>query len=842
MPELPSNMQENLANLELGAGRVERVERSVSSGGASISSVDSYAVIQPASRQRLGQQAAARGGYTATYEHTNAGQYQNINNATSGQSGAYDGASYSSAPRSPRKKSIFPKPAHAGQNVPMSDDEKETILERARSTVINSNDPDMQLAWAQDALQWVEISMRDRERDDQASTEIPAVENQIRQDALEIVKFLSGQGHPKAEFMKGTWMEFGKWNHPLDKREAFLCYKRAANREVHGSSASGRAEYRMGWLFESTKEMPKAITHYQLGSEMGDSASSYRLGMMTLLGEHGHRKDPRRGLDLIRNAAGNADENAPQGAYMYGMLLAREISSIIVPEDILPTDIPMAKNYIEKAAYMGFSKAQMKMGQAYELCQLGCEFDPALSLHYNALAAKQGEAESDMAISKWFLCGHEGVFEKNEEQAFVFASRAAQTEMPTAEFALGYFYEIGIFVPADMAIAESWYKKAASHGNQDAISSLERISSKQYMSRDDHQKVGLTKIKSLHGSQRGGRPDSNRARRKPAPLAGLPEGAESNFSDRQPAHGPVASSGMGSPPIPPQGSRPPSAAPYPVDDRPPGRSQPPMPLHYRPNVGPSRSSDGRSWSGPQVDRPSSAVSVRPMQHTNTAPRNYANNARPIGQRAASAMGNMPVHPNGRGQASISQGYEQHRPSPNRAPAISQLNLGPKLGGGGYGRQSAGHPGYPDDSSARQGPYPTYLNSQNPKPQQQYPVRHTGFPNGGGTNSRPPRIPSVQPQSQIRNGSIPVEAQQQGPTRSQAPQADINSNFNRQAASQAPSQAAAPASVPASPPASPLPSISATAPAAAEAPAKTGPKTFEEMGFQVQKKDSECSMM
>lgn len=224
MPEVPSNMQENLANLELGAGRLG-VERSISSGGASVSSSDTYAPIQPASRQRLGQQAPARGGYTATYEHTNAGQYQNFDNRTSGQSGPYDGASYYTPPRSPRKQSIFPKPAHAGQNVPMSDDEKETVLERARPKVMNSNDPDMQLAWAQDALQWVEISMRDRESDVQASSAIPATENHIRQDALEIVKFLSDQGHPKAEFMKGTWMEFGKWNYAVDKREAFLCVR-----------------------------------------------------------------------------------------------------------------------------------------------------------------------------------------------------------------------------------------------------------------------------------------------------------------------------------------------------------------------------------------------------------------------------------------------------------------------------------------------------------------------------------------------------------------------------------------------------------------------------------------
>lgn len=445
MPEVPANMQENLANLELGAGRVARGERSVSSGGASISTMESHAPIQPVSYQRLGQQAPSKSGYTASYEHTNAGQYQNINNRNSGQSSTYDGASYNTPPRSPKKLSVFPKPQNAGQNVPMSDDEKEAVLERARPKVMISNDPDMQLAWAQDALQWVEISERDRENDVQSDTNIPLVEQRIHQDAVEIVKFLSDQGHPKAEFIRGTWMEFGKHNYPIDKKEAFLCYKRAANQETHGKNASGRAEYRMGWLFESTKEMPKAISHYQRGADMGDSASSYRLGMMTLLGEHGQLKDPRKGLELIRFAADYADENAPQGAYMYGMLLAREISSISVPDDILPIDIRMAKNYIEKAAYLGFSKAQLKMGQAYELCQLGVEFDPALSLHYNALAAKQGEAESDMAISKWFLCGHEGVFEKNEEQAFVFASRAAQTEMPTAEFAIGYFYEIGMF-------------------------------------------------------------------------------------------------------------------------------------------------------------------------------------------------------------------------------------------------------------------------------------------------------------------------------------------------------------------------------------------------------------
>lgn len=116
------------------------------------------------------------------------------------------------------------------------------------------------------------------------------------------------------------------------------------------------------------------------------------------------------------------------------------------------------------------------MGTAYELCQLGCDFNPALSLHYNALAARQGrvlspfwhssrtltlvgEPEADMAISKWFLCGHEGVFEKNEELAFKYAQRAASTGLATAEFALGYFYEIGMHVPTNLKEAQLWYGK-----------------------------------------------------------------------------------------------------------------------------------------------------------------------------------------------------------------------------------------------------------------------------------------------------------------------------------------------------------------------------------------------
>ena len=41
-----------------------------------------------------------------------------------------------------------------------------------------------------------------------------------------------------------------------------------------------------------------------------------RLGMMTLLGQNGHKQDFHQGINLIKYSADAADENAPQGAYV----------------------------------------------------------------------------------------------------------------------------------------------------------------------------------------------------------------------------------------------------------------------------------------------------------------------------------------------------------------------------------------------------------------------------------------------------------------------------------------------------------------------------------------------
>lgn len=188
------------------------------------------------------------------------------------------------------------------------------------------------------------------------------------------------------------------------------------------------------------------------------------------------------------------------------MLQARELPQVTIPDEFLPLDIDSALYHIEKAAYLGFAKAQTKMGAAYELCQLGCEYNATLSMHYNNLAARQGDCDAEMAISKWFLCGQDGVFKKSEEMAFTYAQRAAQTGLATAEFAMGYYHEVGIYVPVSLKEARVWYGKAADHGNKDAAARIEGITRSKTLSRKDHDNIAVAKINSARASRYGNRP------------------------------------------------------------------------------------------------------------------------------------------------------------------------------------------------------------------------------------------------------------------------------------------------------------------------------------------------
>lgn len=755
--------------------------------------------------------------------------------------------------------SPFPKLMNPLPNVPPSDDEKEAILENARVPVLSSNDPEMQLAWAQDALAYVAAATIYEERlaeNRPARPSTPAVEHQLKVDALSIVGFLAEQGHPKAEFMKGMWLEFGNFGWRQDKREAFRSYSRAAEKGF------ARSEYRMGMQFEQNNDPIKALVHYQRGSDAGDAASNYRLGMMTLMGQMGQPQDFAKGIRMLRIAAEHADENAPQGAYVLGMLQARELPQATVPESILPFNEAEARINIEKAAYLGFAKAQLKMGTAYELCSLGCDFAPALSLHYNALAAHQGEPEAEMAISKWFLCGCEGVFLKNEELAYEYALRAAQSGLATAQFAMGYFNEIGMYVPVNLDKATEWYDKAARNGNQDAIGRIEGLRHSSVLSKTDHENVAINKIKSKYGSMRGKRPDRLKAH------SSLP-----SVSDEQEQYSPGAGrTGQipprgssttpypvdnGPPVIPPPTNRPTSVAPYPVDNGPPkiAPGRPPLAGGFAPELrsasaGPAQFQDRQS-SGSAFNINPAIYGQRPEQDP------YGRNPQPqasLPLRPATTVAD--IGSNGRQGLPSQQRPQSNHGRPNGAgslsgqPSYGRPN-GPASPPGGPQRPPAdigyAAPGTRPSSNALHGQpslqdigYIAPLQARKPSPVDQSYAAH-----------RPPRGDSARPPPNVH----PAHLQQQGRTQSQ-PQPNAGGRPPRMDSSQStmslpqvpskqagarpqPGRTQPSAGRPVQPPAKAAPQAAAPKPATPAGPPKKGPKTFDDMGVPAGKDQGDC---
>lgn len=733
----------------------------------------------------------------------------------------------------PRRSSLphlspFPKLIHPPPNVPPSDEELESTLENARVPVLTSNDPEMQLAWAQDTLQYVGIAMDNEERlqaTQAARPATPRIEHQLKIDAMNIVSFLADQRHPKAEFMRGMWLEFGRFGMRQDKKEAFRCYSRSADRGY------ARAEYRIGMLYEASNDPIKALKHYHQGVDMGDSASLYRLGMMTLRGQHGQQQDLRRGVDLIRKSAETADENAPQGAYVCGMLLARELPQIELPEGVLPYDERQARINIEKAAYLKFSKAQVRMGSAYELGTLGCEFNPALSLHYNALAAKQGEPEADMAISKWFLVGHEGLFPKNEELAYIHAQRAAQAGLSTAEFAMGYFNEIGMYVPQNLNQALSWYEKAAANGNKDAPGRIRGISQKQVLSRKDHENVALGRIKSTHGSRRGERPQ--RLSQQNPRLSSIADQGEFN-GNTPPPRGTTPYPVDDRPPtVPPAADRPASVAPYPLADGPPRASTVSDFIHpdFRPPT--TRPATTRPGPGYPDDRPSSAFhldpSIRPTSVATTPGRPYGGGRpsvppagmAPLPRPATTVEGSQPRPAPAQRVASGPAGMQNFRPNSGPAPPMPS--------------QQAPQPPQP--------PMP----SQQP-PQAPLQALDIGF--SAPVGSLPPRrretfdnkpLPPGQPGGMQPSPSTP-NLNRPETTRPQKSQSDL-----RQSSRPSNRPPSVPTTNPTQPPASaaagiqkpPTPGQAAATQKPAGKPSGKGPQTFAEMGIPATKQESEC---
>jgi hypothetical protein len=374
------------------------------------------------------------------------------------------------------------------------------------------------------------------------------------------------------------------------------------------------------------------------------------------------------------------------------MLQARKLDQIQIPELILPQNWTEARANLEKAAYFGFAKAQVAVARFMELGDIGYEVNLPLSLHYSVLAARQCDPEGEIAVSKWFLCGLDGTLQKNEELAFSYGERSAATKHAIAEFALGYYYEIGVHVPVNHEKALYWYHEALSHGYTEAQSRINDLKNSQAKTRKDHEQYAINGIKSKFGSKRvSSRPDRQKVGSSVPPMPNINEISPSEYSQSS-AGGATPHSAQappsrlstttpypvsdGPPTVPamaPYGERPATVAPYPLENG------PPKPLGGLRGPAGGFAPELRSASAAPIQRPSSAFNINP----NVYSKDYA--AGPPGGRYHEQGPDFRPYT---AMDNLAPGY--HRPPPNQRSSSGPVVLGPQ----DYRRGSASPPRRP----------------------------------------------------------------------------------------------------------------------------------------------------
>ncbi|KAJ1322996.1 enhanced entry protein LpnE [Microdochium nivale] len=371
--------------------------------------------------------------------------------------------------------------------VPLGDVAKFKVLARVgavyKSATTDGVPFEKQFEWAEIMLGHIQVLTEAPAPDVEARSMVqdamlfsPESLHDLRVQAVKVVEALAKQGHPRAMYIQSKGLDFGWFGYDLDKAEAFARYQRVAEHNF------ARAYYRIGEQIMNAEpagplEHLDADNYFEMGRELGDAACSNRLGMMYLLGEHYRDQDIELGLALLKDAADGADEDVPEGAYTYGMLLLNELADITIQEPIynqvLGPEREQARTYIEKAAHLGFSKAQLRLGEAYENGELGCDRDLARSIDYFRLAATRGNHKAADWLSHWYQLGGNGMTVKNKRLSFAYGLFAAEAGVANAQFRVGSFYEDGFGVNVDRQEADFWYRKAALGGHQRAIDKLE---------------------------------------------------------------------------------------------------------------------------------------------------------------------------------------------------------------------------------------------------------------------------------------------------------------------------------------------------------------------------------
>ena len=324
-------------------------------------------------------------------------------------------------------------------------------IDQYRQRMKGDPDPEAHFLYAKylvDAAKHIRTSLRDQKTAKKYT-------EQLVTESLKVIRRLATQGeaYDEAQFFLANCYGTGALGLQVDHERAYHLYLQAA-KQNHAAAC-----YRVAVCNEigagTKKEPTRAGAFYRKAASLGDTPGMYKLGMILLHGLLGEQRNPREAFGWLKRAAEQADEDNPHAVHELALLYENQSGTPV------PYDPAYAKTLLIQAGQLGYATSQYKLGQCFEYGTLACPVDPKRSIAWYTKAAEKGHPEAELALSGWYLTGSEGILKQSDSEAYLWARRAANKGLSKAEYAVGYYAEVGIGIKQDIEFAKKWYMRAA---------------------------------------------------------------------------------------------------------------------------------------------------------------------------------------------------------------------------------------------------------------------------------------------------------------------------------------------------------------------------------------------
>ena len=316
-----------------------------------------------------------------------------------------------------------------GQNATLLNTKK--TMEMYRANVKKTNDPTIQYEFAVFMVNAAAEAVNEPSNTSDNLDATTSSQADLLREARHILQKLSDRSYPFAQYYLADGYASGLFNKGVsDNDRAFPLFIAASK---HGHAEAGyRAAlcYEFGW--GSRKDYQKAVQFYRQAASKNHPGAMARLGRACLVGDMGLANRYREGLKWLKRAAESADFQYNSAPYELGLLHETGYG-----DDIF-RDPAYAAQLFTQSADLGHVEANYRLGESYEHGKLSCPKDPALSVHFYTGAAQQGHPLAMMALCAWYMVGAEPVLDKDENEAYEWARKAAET---------GEFYPLSIRIP-----------------------------------------------------------------------------------------------------------------------------------------------------------------------------------------------------------------------------------------------------------------------------------------------------------------------------------------------------------------------------------------------------------